>query len=114
MVDLARERCFNHEWREAAAKCLQCGRYYCRECIVEHEDRMVCAPCLVRLTAARAKRKARLSSLGRAGLCFIGILTAWLFFYLIGRGLLALPSSFHEGSIWRTSYWDTGRNGYDE
>lgn len=105
MQSLARQRCFNHAWREAAARCLECGRYYCRECIIEHEDRMVCASCLARLTTARSRGRARLASLTRAVSMLAGILTVWLFFYFIGRGLLALPSSFHEGTLWRQTYW---------
>ena len=108
MHDLAHQRCFNHAWREAAARCLGCGRYYCRECITEHEDRMMCASCLTRLTAARAQRKARLAAIIRVAMCGVGLLTVWFFFYLMGKGLLALPSSFHEGTVWQErSYWES-------
>jgi hypothetical protein len=30
-----------------------------------------------------------------------GLFTVWLFFYLLGQGLLRLPSSFHEGTLWQ-------------
>jgi hypothetical protein len=30
-----------------------------------------------------------------------GFLLAWLFFYLVGRILLLVPSSFHEGTLWK-------------
>jgi hypothetical protein len=107
MNDLSRQRCFNHAWREAVALCVECGRYYCRECVIEHDDRMVCASCLNKVAAARAKRKARLALFSRACVFFFGFLTIWIFFYLLGRGLLALPSEFHEGDLWRRSYWDS-------
>jgi hypothetical protein len=34
------------------------------------------------------------------------MLTLWLFFYFMGRGLLILPSSFHEGTLWQAGYWE--------
>ncbi|RJP24321.1 MAG: rhomboid family protein [Candidatus Abyssobacteria bacterium SURF_5] len=105
MHDLSRQRCFNHAWREAVAQCLECHRYYCRECATEHEDRMICAPCLAKITGKKKKRKARLASLSRTVLWCSSFLIIWIFFYLLGRGLIALPSSFHEGNIWRQSYW---------
>lgn len=37
----------------------------------------------------------------RAAQCLAGVLLAWFFFYLIGETLLALPTSFHEGTLWR-------------
>jgi hypothetical protein len=35
-----------------------------------------------------------------------GLAAAWLVFYLAGRALLMVPSSFHEGSVWKESVWD--------
>jgi len=96
--DIANQRCFNHARREAAARCPECGRYFCRECVTEHEDRMICASCLAQLTGAHGKRKARLIRIARAAQLAMGIVTLWLFFYLLGRGLLSLPSSFQSMS----------------
>ena len=36
----------------------------------------------------------------------LGVLTAWLFFYFVGRSLLAIPDSFHEGTIWKSKFMD--------
>lgn len=104
--DLARQRCFNHARREAVARCPECGRYFCRECVTEHEDRVLCASCLTRLTrdAGRARRSWR--RLTRLFQCVAGVLILWLCFYVLGRGLLALPSSFHEGAVWQVDTWD--------
>lgn len=106
MRSLSRQRCFNHAHREAVARCPECRRYYCRECVTEHEDRVVCASCLAYLAAEQEEQGSRLAVIGRMALCALGILTLWLFFYTLGEGLLALPSSFHEGSIWKTGYWE--------
>jgi len=44
-------RCRRHPERPAAARCPECGEPHCRECVVEHEGRILCAACLARLTA---------------------------------------------------------------
>ena len=93
------QRCSNHPGREAAARCPECGRFFCRECVTEHEDRVLCSACLA--SAGGAKAAARGQGIVGKTVAFAGSLTAlWLLFYLLGRGLLALPSSFHEGTLW--------------
>ncbi len=104
--DLAYQKCFNHSRREAAARCPECGRYYCRECVTEHEDRVVCASCLARLTGSQEERGLRLGLVVRLAQCAVGFLALWLFFYVLGQGLLALPSSFHEGEVWQVGLWE--------
>lgn len=114
MQDISSQRCFNHSWREAVARCVRCGRYFCRECIVEHDDRMVCAQCLGRLAGDNAGGKRRFLYLSRAVLWVFGFFIIWLFFYTIGQGLLILPSSFHEGNIWKRSYWNLDSKSQNE
>ena len=46
---VAARTCKIHPAREAVARCPECSSYYCRECITEHEFRMVCASCLAKL-----------------------------------------------------------------
>jgi len=36
----------------------------------------------------------------------LGVVLVWFFFYLIGEGLLSLPTSFHEGTLWEAKWWD--------
>ena len=105
-ADLAHQRCFNHAGREAVACCPECGRYFCRECVTEHEDRVVCASCLAGLAGDAAAGKSRLGVVLRATLCAAGLLTVWLFFYAVGQGLLVMPSSFHEGTVWQVDQWE--------
>ncbi len=96
MNDIQSRRCFNHHLREAVARCPECRRFFCRECITEHANRIVCARCLERLVGdsapARRRVQAGLSLGALAGFCCL-----WLLFYGLGRLLLALPSTFHEG-----------------
>jgi hypothetical protein len=102
MQDLVQQRCFNHAFREAVARCPQCRQYYCRECITEHDDRAICAACLKKLLQPSPVKRRRLVGFVRIAQCLLGILMAWLFFYWLGRGLLSLPTSFHEGTVWQT------------
>jgi len=100
-TDLAHQRCFNHADREAVARCPECRRYFCRECVTEHEDRVVCATCLAHLAGLDGQRARRLGALGRAARFAAALLLVWLVFYGLGQGLLALPNSFHEGTLWQ-------------
>jgi len=97
-MTISRQRCFNHATREAAARCPECGRYFCRECVSEHEDRLICAFCLKRLGL---RRKARRPStiFVRSTQVLVGLVILWSAFYLLGRLLLTIPSSFHDRGL---------------
>ncbi len=103
MQDLARQRCFNHSGREAVAICLDCNNLFCRECITEHEDRVICANCLASLKADETKmnRFTVLRPLLRTSLLLGSLLILWLSFFYLGQFLLEMPSSFHEGTLWQ-------------
>ena len=106
MNDVVTQKCFNHRHREAAARCPQCERYFCRECVTEHDDRVICAGCLRKIAAPRRRVAPRLAGLLAVLRLAAGIMVLWLFFYYIGQGLLRLPSSFHEGTLWRELPWE--------
>lgn len=97
-MNIAHERCFNHAAREAVARCPECGRYFCRECISEHEGRVICAFCLKQLSVTPVKRR-RLTGLIRIAQVIVGIVLLWSSFYLLGKILLAIPASFHDITI---------------
>ncbi len=100
MPELAQQRCRHHVEREAAARCPGCGGYFCRECITEHGARVLCADCLRKLARVPLLQRGAFAGVLRLGICLVGLLSAWFFFYLIGEALLAVPDSFHEGSLW--------------
>ncbi|MCD6052747.1 MAG: rhomboid family protein [Verrucomicrobia bacterium] len=106
MSTLQKQRCLNHSVREAVARCPLCTQYFCRECVTEHEDRVICAACLRRLTFKPAAKKRNLAGVKRlmAGAC--GFLLAWMMFYTAGRMLLSIPAEFHDGSVWKLSTFD--------
>ena len=103
MTTLAHQRCFNHAHREAVARCPECGRFFCRECITEHEDRVICAACLRRQVRPPLTQRGWFVGVIRLGQILVAVFVAWLFFRLVGEALLLLPSSFHEGTLWKAT-----------
>ncbi len=108
MMMLAHQRCFNHAEREAAARCPECRRFFCRECVTEHEGRVLCASCLTQESGAQTNRRRGLRTILRATQFAVGFLVLWFAFYLLGRGLLAIPTEFHDGTLWQASPWLDG------
>ena len=108
MPALALQRCLHHGDREAIARCAECGSFFCRECITEHDERILCASCLAQLTrpAAGKKVRFRLATLRPWATACSGLIVAWLCFYFIGRMLVAIPSDFHASSIWKSGLLD--------
>lgn len=104
MTEITRQRCFNHLGREAVARCPECQRFFCRECITEHDDRVMCAACL-KATAAAAAKTHHYAELFLLTRCALGFLALWLLFFTIGRMLLMIPTSFHDGTLWRNLPW---------
>ncbi len=100
MSDLSQQRCFNHALREAAARCPECRQFFCRECITEHEDRVLCSACLKKLAASPSSKRRTFTGAMRVVRFVVGMLIAWFFFFLIGQVLISLPDSFHEGTVW--------------
>ena len=99
-MNLSARRCFNHVSREAVACCPECSRFFCRECISEHQGRVVCASCLVSVAATVATGRSWGGSLFWLVMVSCGLMTCWLWFYYLGSFLLFLPSTFHEGTLW--------------
>jgi hypothetical protein len=93
---LAQERCAFHPEREAAVRCRECSRFYCRECVTEHLGRMMCARCVGQALAAPVARGS--SMLLWSALAGVGFLLAWSIFYYFGMALARVPASFHGGT----------------
>ena len=109
MSSLSTQRCFQHASREAVARCPECRRMYCRECVTEHGDRMLCATCIGILRDTSRSRTARLPGLVTALRCGVGVVLCFAFFYTMGRFLLTMPTTYHEGTLWQQS-WNRVRN----
>ena len=85
----------NHAAREAVARCPECTRYFCRECVTEHDGRLMCRACLAgaALVPAAPARDWRwwLWPLLAVG----GWLLTWALFYYAGDLLARIPHTRH-------------------
>lgn len=99
--ELAQQRCFNHLNREAVARCPDCGRFFCRECITEHDDRVICADCLSKWLRGKDAHEPRDGLLRQSARWAGGFVLVWLLFYVLGQCLIMIPTRFHEGSLWK-------------
>jgi uncharacterized paraquat-inducible protein A len=106
MAALTAQRCLHHPIREAVARCPECGHFFCRECITEHDDRVICSACLKKLTTKVEKSRRSFAPLVRVTAAAFGIILAWLFFFMVGRLLVNIPSAFHEGTVWERNFLD--------
>src|ERR1700691_3532 len=97
-MNILDQRCLNHALREAAVQCPSCRRFFCRECVTEHQGRMICGSCVTALTRGENKT-ARAATARWTILALAGILLAWLVFYYLGLTLSRIPSKFHDASI---------------
>ena len=84
------QRCWNHEAREAVCRCPRCKRGYCRECVAEHDGRLLCAACLRTTVDAAATGRGISRRLVAAGLTIAGVLLCWMIFFGAAEGLIAL------------------------
>ena len=105
MQDLTHQRCINHMSREAVARCPECRRFFCRECITEHEDKVLCASCLRKQLKPGLKGLRPSQWIYRLGHFTVGIMLLYVLFYYIAQILLTLPADFHEGTFWQQGWW---------
>jgi hypothetical protein len=106
MISLSGHVCLNHAGREAVAKCPGCGQFFCRECITEHDDRVLCSGCLRKLVRIDAPKGRWGTFLARSLQMMAGFFVAWVMFYATARVLLSLPANFHDGTLWKTSLFE--------
>jgi hypothetical protein len=94
---LSRQRCFHHPGREAVCRCTGCTRTFCRECVVEHDGRLICATCLQTQTAAPSATS-RVRTVRTLVFATAGFVASWVFFYMAGAFLVSLGLSWDD---WR-------------
>lgn len=93
---LSRQRCWTHPRREAVSRCPSCAKFYCRECVTEHDGRLLCVQCLAAgtrpLAGPAGTRWGRL-----AALALLGLLVSIVVFYTSGYVLQQLPPAWTRG-----------------
>ncbi len=101
MAGAIHQRCWNHEAREAVCRCPECQRGYCRECVTEHESRLLCAACLSALGRGRTTSKSSARRLVPAAMFLAGLVLAWLVFFGAGAAFNLFASRLEQSS-WQT------------
>jgi hypothetical protein len=99
-LTLRQQRCANHPRREASARCPECGRFFCRECITEHDDRVLCASCLAKLAKKEASAPLWWTWTPRVALALAAAAVVYFTLLLLGNLLLSIPSHFHAQGGW--------------
>lgn len=84
------QRCWNHEAREAVCRCPACRRSYCRECVSEHEGRLLCAACLRQAAHAASTARGRLRGLRTLALTAAGLAITWGVFFAAAESLVTI------------------------
>jgi len=106
MPSLAFQRCLNHAEREAVARCPECSQFFCRECVTEHDDRVLCASCLKKLARVPLTKRPGFANVIGIFQCALGILLVWFFFFVIGEKLSREPNTFHKDEFWHVPWID--------
>jgi len=61
---------------------------------------VVCAACLKHVFGEKGATRRRILRIIAGGLPVAGLLLAWLIFYGVGRALMMIPASVHDGTAW--------------
>ena len=94
------QRCWHHEAREAVCRCPQCSRSYCRECVSEHEGRLLCAACLRNAAKGAAGARSKSPGLTAAAIMLAGVILAWAIFFGAAESLITITER-SERSAWQ-------------
>jgi hypothetical protein len=99
---LAKSGCSIHADRPATARCPSCRRFFCGECVTEHDGKLVCASCLgAAMGARRAVSPRRVAFHPAAWVqCGLALGIVWALLYFFARFLGDIPDAFHDGTIW--------------
>ena len=94
-------RCRNHPERPVVARCPGCRRYFCRECVTEHEGRMLCATCVgAGVTRAEPRTAGRIRWTRWLALG-LGLGMSWGVLQFYGIYLARLPDDSHQRVLWK-------------
>lgn len=98
---LSATTCCVHGERPAAARCPSCRRFFCPECITEHEGRLTCASCLDSAAPPEGEKKPGIGLFAAPVLQFvIALLVCWLIFHFVAQFLGDISDEFHDGTVW--------------
>lgn len=101
-LDLPALQCTRHAGREAAARCPQCRRFFCRECIAEYRGRLLCSHCLHLTTGATSPaHRGRAHAWVRGLTLILALSLVWMFWSWAGWQLARWQHATHEEVLWQ-------------
>ena len=110
MSGLASTTCVLHEERPAAARCPSCERFFCSECITEHDGQLSCASCLEKErsdaeepdsgSASKSALRNNGPWLATTIQALVALVLCWAIYYSLARLLMLIPADFHDGTLW--------------
>jgi len=92
------KRCSNHPSREAVARCPICQKFYCRECITEHDGKMLCKYCLESKIESQKNDKKSSLFLKQVIIVILFISSfalSWFLFAMLGKIIMLFPQKYH-------------------
>jgi hypothetical protein len=93
--------CWNHPVRGAVCACPVCRRSFCRECVSEHDSRLLCASCIQAAVAAPVPSSGRrIARLLVPALALASTLFAWAIFFSLGQ-IIMETVGLADRSAWR-------------
>lgn len=100
-VNVIQQRCWNHSVRGAVCRCPVCQRPFCRECVSEHDSRLLCAMCIKASVATLGRRGSRpFAYLLLPALALASTLLVWATFFSLGQ-IIMESVTLAERSAWR-------------
>ena len=80
MSKLSQVRCINHIDREAVSICKHCHNYFCRECITDYDDKMLCKSCIDKLISQNRLNKKKKKKIKAISCCYLFLYFAVVYF----------------------------------
>lgn len=99
--NVAQQHCWNHAARGAVCRCPVCQHPFCRECVSEHDSKLLCASCIKASVAAANGTRARgTGPLQLAAMALASTLLAWAIFFSLGQ-IIMESVTLADRSAWR-------------
>jgi len=96
MSGLAARRCSRHDLREAVCRCPGCTLFFCRECVTEHDGRLLCPACLAKGSASQSTKAGGITRRALEWTApLAGLALAWILFYYAGWIVSRFPAQVH-------------------
>jgi len=98
---VVQQHCWNHVVRGAVCQCPVCRRPFCRECVSEHDSRLLCATCIKAAVSSANKAPTRRAAwLVLPAMALASTLLVWAIFFSLGQ-LIMESVTLTDRSAWR-------------